>query len=192
MDDAREWERTANTVRPFRHEVFAHFVTEVRNHSGIVSRVLELGSGPGFLAQRLLQELDNISYVALDFSDAMHELARARLGPLAERVEFVTADFKDPIWTEGLGSFDCIVTLQAVHELRHKRYATTLHRQARSVLAPNGLYLFCDHFVGEGGMENAELYMSLKEQQASLVAAGFAVVERCLQVGSVSMHRATN
>ena len=60
-----------------------------------VSRVLELGSGPGFLACHLLKALPNVHMVLLDFSAVMHELAKQRLGPLVSRVEFVEGSFKD-------------------------------------------------------------------------------------------------
>jgi ubiquinone/menaquinone biosynthesis C-methylase UbiE len=56
--------------------------------------VLELGSGPGFLARHLLEILLSVHYVALDFSPAMHTLAQEYLGALAERVVFIEANFK--------------------------------------------------------------------------------------------------
>ncbi|HEX9875511.1 MAG TPA: class I SAM-dependent methyltransferase [Gammaproteobacteria bacterium] len=191
MSDALEWERRSNEVRPFRYEVFDFFAAEIASHPAPVATILELGSGPGFLAQRLMSELSDVSYVALDFSKAMHELARARLGALADRVEFVVVDFRDPKWSAELSSFDCIVTLQAVHELRHKRHATALHRQAKALLSDGGLYLVCDHFVGDGGMQNGELFMTVNEQRSALVEAGFSRVDRRLVVGSVALHRAT-
>jgi hypothetical protein len=67
-----------------------------------------------------------------------------------------------------LGEFDAIVTHQAVHELRHKKHATTLHRSARTLLRPRGVYLVCDHYVGSDGMSNASLYMTIDEQRAAL------------------------
>ena len=52
-------------------------------------RILELGSGPCFLAHRLLQRLPDSYYTALDLSPAVHELARARPGPWADRLIFL-------------------------------------------------------------------------------------------------------
>jgi predicted methyltransferase len=117
-------------------------------------------------------------------------LARKRLEASAERVEFVERSFRDPRWTEGLGCFDAVVTIQAVHELRHKRHAVRLHKEVRSVLTPGGSYLVCDHFVGPGGMTNSDLYMTVNEQRAALKAAGLREVEELLSEGGMVLHRA--
>ncbi len=190
MSEASEWESTAMSKRPWRTEFFAEFAAAIKAAPIPVGRVLELGSGPGFLAEQLLQALPSASYVALDFSPAMHQLAKARLGPLSARVQFVERSFRVPAWTQGLGLFEVIVTNQAVHELRHKRYALELHRQAKELLAPGGVYLVCDHFAGEGGMKNDQLYMSVSEQSNALANAGFAV-EQLLHKGGLVLHRAT-
>ena len=142
--------------------------------------MLELGSGPGFLAKFLLDALPGIRYTALDFSPAMHALAAERLGEARSRVSFVERSFREPTWMEGLGPFDHVVTNQAVHELRHKRHARALHEQVRQLLMPQGRYLVCDHFAGPGGMSNDQLYMSIEEQRVALLDAGFARVEPVL------------
>lgn len=178
MDDAREWAQQAMLKRPWRTEFFAEFARVL--DEGEAQQVLELGSGPGFLARHLLEALPQIQYTALDFSAAMHELAAQRLGALQSRVRFVERSFREPAWVEGLGPFDHVVTHQAVHELRHKRYTPMLHEQVRGLLAPGGRYLVCDHFSGPGGMKNDQLYMSIDEQREALQRAGFARVEPVL------------
>jgi len=90
----------------------------------------------------------------------------------------------------GLSPFDAVVTNQAVHELRHKQRALGLHVQVRSLLSRGGLYLVCDHYLGEDGMKNAELYMSEDEQRAALSAAGFVRVERVVSLRGLVLHRA--
>jgi SAM-dependent methyltransferase len=189
--DARDWASTAMMKRPWRSEFFESFAAAIHAAPLSIHRLLELGSGPGFLAAHLLKRLPSIEYVALDFSEPMHELAAERLGPLASRVKFVERNFKEPSWVDGLGIFDCVVTQQAVHELRHRSYAVTLHREVRTVLAPGGIYLVCDHFLGEGGMSNGELYMSAEEQRDCLLAAGFTEVVPLLQKGGLVLHHAT-
>lgn len=191
MADAIEWESTAMSKRPWRTEFFTAVASSIASAIGQVHRVLELGSGPGFLAEHLLRALPSVSYVALDFSPAMHELAVRRLGPLASRVQFVERSFREPEWSHGLGSFDCVVTNQAVHELRHKRHAVTLHRQVKAALAPGGCYLVCDHFAGEEGMKDDQLYMSVAEQRDALLTVGFVGVEQRLLKGGLVLHLAT-
>ena len=187
MADARPWSETALARRPVRPEFFDAFAREI-GHDG--ARVLELGSGPGFLADHLLRAWPTLALVALDFSPAMHQLADERLGERAARVRFVERSFRDAAWSDGLGPFDAVVTHQAVHELRHKDYATTLHSQVRPLLAAGGRYLVCDHFLGEGGLSNDQLYMTVDEQRDALLRAGFARVDTVLVKGGLALHRA--
>lgn len=191
-DHAREWAESAMSIRPWRAEFFAAFANGIASAgSAIPSRILELGSGPGFLAQQLLTANPELDYVALDFSAAMHELAKQRLGGLATRVQFAERNLREANWGDGLGQFDFAVTNQAVHELRHKRHAATLHAQVRQLLLPGASYLVCDHFYGEGGMSNAELYMTVEEQRNALQTAGFTRIEQVLLKGGLVLHRAT-
>jgi ubiquinone/menaquinone biosynthesis C-methylase UbiE len=113
MSAAREWERSAMGKRPWRTQFFSMFADELVQIRPTVSRVLELGSGPGFLADYLLRALPTLHMVLLDFSAPMHDLARQRLGKSAGRVEFIEASFKDPGWHERLAHFDAVVTNQA-------------------------------------------------------------------------------
>lgn len=157
--------------RPFRIDMF-------KSISGCLSgdrigSVLELGSGPGFLAEYLCQKLPSLEFHPLDFSRAMHQLARSRLKNYLRRVQFIERDFKKDGWTNGLGTFNAVVINQAVHELRHKRHTSSFHSQVRSLLSPGARYLVCDHFFGEGGMTNDQLFMTVDEQLSALAKAGF-------------------
>ena len=187
MADARPWAESALARRPVRPEFFDAFARLIGRDG---ARVLELGSGPGFLAEHLLRALPGLDYVALDFSPAMHQLAAERLGERAMRVRFVERSFREPAWSANLGPFDAVVTHQAVHELRHKDYAQALHAQVRPLLASGGSYLVCDHFLGEGGLSNDQLYMTVDEQRDALRRAGFADVEAVLVKGGLALHRA--
>ena len=190
MDDAREWEQTATSRRPWRTECFDQFVAAIESSPVPVRRVLELGSGPGFLAAHVLQRIPDLEYVALDFSAAMHALAGQRLGALAGKVTFVERSFKEPGWGADLGPFECVVTNQAVHELRHKRHAAKLHSEVRQLLVPGGSYLVCDHFLGSDGMANDQLYMTTEEQRAALEGVGFSEVTELWRKGGLVLHRA--
>ena len=155
MADAREWARSAMVKRPWRTDFFNKIADQLPPGP---LRVLEIGSGPGFLAEVLLERNPNIEYVALDFSTAMHDLARDGLAERADRVRFVVADFTQNTWARGLAAFEAIVTVQAVHELRHKRRAPDLYGVIRDLLRARGQLLMCDHFVGEGGMSDGDLF----------------------------------
>lgn len=188
--DAGHWENTANIKRPWRTEFFQCFSHEIGHHPGTI-HVLELGSGPGFLAAFLLAKHGHLRMTLLDFSSAMHSLARNRLAPFLDRVSFVEKNFKEPSWFESIGMFDFVVTHQAVHEVRHKRHVPALHAQVRAVLAPHGKYLVCDHYVGEDGMRDGDLYMAVEEQRQALVAAGYQTVLELKRKGGLVLHSAS-
>jgi ubiquinone/menaquinone biosynthesis C-methylase UbiE len=81
MSDASEWEATAMEKRPWRTEFFAKFADELANMEPAAAGVLELGSGPGFLASKVLSKVSGLHMTLLDFSEAMHALARQRFPP---------------------------------------------------------------------------------------------------------------
>jgi len=59
--------------------------------------VLDAGCGTGRVTELLLARLPRGSVVALDFSAAMLEQAKARLAPFGDRVEYVQADLGQPL-----------------------------------------------------------------------------------------------
>jgi hypothetical protein len=74
---------------------------------------------------------------------------------------------------------------------RHKRLAQ-IGRQALELAQTDGDHadLVCDHFCGDGGMSNEQLYMSISEQRDALSSAGFKSVQHMHSVGTLVMHRA--
>lgn len=170
--------------RPFREEYFEAFYSQLHLLGKPNLKVLELGSGPGFLAHYILSRSQGIEYTLLDFSPAMHTLAQRRLECVDMRdVQFIERNFKDPSWPSNLGQYDAILSNQAVHELRHKRYAHDLFLQLHGLLKPEGILLFCDHYCGADGISNDQLYMSLAEQREALDTAGFEAKEVLVKGG---------
>ncbi|MDO8270611.1 MAG: class I SAM-dependent methyltransferase [Gammaproteobacteria bacterium] len=189
MRDAQEWESKA-MLRPYREDFFAAFADELKAIDKPAIRILELGSGPGFLAHHVLSKIPGAQLTLLDYSSAMHELARHRLIDNLGSVTFVERSFKEPGWEVGLGQFDAVITNQAVHELRHKRYAAALHAQVKKLLCVGGVYLVGDHYFGEGAMQNDQLYMSLEEQRFCLESSGYEVADVLIK-GGRALYRAT-
>lgn len=177
------WIATADAKRPVRTElrrIIATRVAEVAPALGAprlpgASRghVLELGGGPGYLAEAVLAACDVERYVLLDFAQPMLDAARARLG---DRVTYHRDDFLDPAWPSRLaGPFDAVVTMQAVHELRHKRRAPGLFAQARALMRPGAVLVVCDHLPKDDAKSRA-LYATEAEQRAALEGAGFVEI----------------
>ncbi len=77
MCDAQESESKA-MLRPYREDFFAAFADELQAIYRPAMRILELGSGPGFLAHHLLSKIPDAQLTLLDYSAAMHELRHKR------------------------------------------------------------------------------------------------------------------
>jgi SAM-dependent methyltransferase len=181
MEDAIAWAKEANIKRPVRYDFFSAIEKEIKNIHAPTAKILELGSGPGFLAEYLLSRLPDLTYDLFDFSPAMHALSSQRLVQWQNQCRWLTGNFKQDGWSDHLEEYDIVVTVQAVHELRHKRYATAFHKSVLKLLASNGTYLMCDHYVSEDGMTNQALYMTPGEHLESLNAAGFGLIEIILR-----------
>jgi cyclopropane fatty-acyl-phospholipid synthase-like methyltransferase len=192
LAQAREWEAQTIAKRPWRPQFFATFVTALNGRFDREFSVLELGSGPGHLAEPILRDCKVARYVALDFSESMHHLARTRLGPFLDKTEFLQRDFRSPDWTAGLTNFDAVVTMQAAHELRHKRRLPAFLSQVRICLAPGGLLLYCDHYAESASAERLDLFLSHADQPLALRKANFTEVRTLLDLGGMALLSATN
>jgi SAM-dependent methyltransferase len=171
----KRWTESIDRYRPERKRLFEEFAAEAaRIKKGPLS-VFELGCGPGFLAEALLKNCAIWRYTLLDFSPEMLDLSRSRLARLLDRTVFIQADFKKADWTRGIEvGFDLIVSLQAVHELRHASRIPKLYAQLHSLLAPGGAILICDHVNPSSGSAHREAhFMTVEEHLSTFKKAGF-------------------
>jgi SAM-dependent methyltransferase len=179
---ANQWFAEADRKRPWRVQLRTAIAELLHADAPAPRRVLELGAGPGLLAQAILGACSLDNYTLFDFSPPMLDLARARLASDAPAT-FICGDFKQPGWTAQIsGPFDAVVTMQAVHELRHKRHARGLYRQVRDLLRPGGLLVVCDHAPPDDSARSNALHASEAEQHAAFLSAGFADVRTHLVV----------
>lgn len=187
---ARVWPEETRARKPFRNNFRAAFCDALSPCRQL--RVLELGSGPGELAREILRRCDIALYTALDWSQAMHDIAVEHQGDLAPRVTFVVRDFREPTWPIDLGTFDAIVTQQAVHETRHRRHALTLFERARSLLVPGGWMLYCDGYLVDPQSPLAALSLERGDQPRVLAHAGFVDIRLIHDEGNLALYSATN
>jgi SAM-dependent methyltransferase len=190
---AAAWAEGVMRKRPWRTKIFQHFVAIVNAAPLAQARVLELGSGPGFLAEQLLAHCPNIDhYALLDFSQPMLDQSRRRLADYQERTEFLRADFKSDTWPSLVGAqVDFVVSLQAVHELRHKRHAQRLYAQLAPLLRPNAEVLICDHLpAGAHTPRHRVLYMDPEEKLQALNGAGLVDAKVIWSEHNMALYRA--
>ncbi|WP_445151511.1 class I SAM-dependent methyltransferase [Baekduia sp. Peel2402] len=109
------------------------------------ARVLELGTGTGETALRVLAEHPGAALVGIDASEPMLTRARPRLPDADLRV----ARLQDPLPD---GPFDVVFSALAVHHLDAAEKAS-LFARVHAVLAPGGRFVLGDLIVPEDDAE---------------------------------------
>ena len=175
-EGAAAWAHAADRKRPHRLPVRQAIVERIQQLPD-GARVLELGSGPGSLAEQVLSQCARLgAYTLFDFSEPMIAMSRQRAGTFAA-AQFVVGDFRNSSWTGAVpGLWDGVVSMQAVHEVRHKRHAPSLYREIFRVLRPSGLLAVCDRTPEDSSIRSTALFMTAGEQLEAMRGAGFVDV----------------
>jgi tRNA (cmo5U34)-methyltransferase len=137
-------------------------------------RVLDLGTGTGETAGRVLAVHDGAFLVGVDESDEMLTMARQALP--ASRVELLVSRLQDPLPT---GPFEVVVSALAVHHLDAPAKAELFGR-IYSLLSDGGRFVMGDVVVPENPEDAVtpvdggyDLPDSVKDQLRWLGDAGF-------------------
>jgi tRNA (cmo5U34)-methyltransferase len=137
--------------------------------------VLELGTGTGETARRVLAANPSACLVGLDASGQM--LARARTVLPPDRAKLRVARLEDELPP---GPFDLVVSVLAVHHL-DGREKETLFRRVSSVLEPGGRFVLGDVIVPDDPADavtpidaDYDTPSSIVDQMQWLTAAGLS------------------
>jgi SAM-dependent methyltransferase len=188
----KQWTDSIIRYRPERQHLFKVFAAEAARIKKAGLSVFELACGPGFLAEALLQNCRIGSYTLIDFSPQMLELSRSRLARFKGQTDFIELDFKKDDWTSALPvGFDLVVSLQAVHELRHASRIPKLYAQLYSLLAPGGRILICDHVNASLPTgHRAAHFMTVEEHLATFEKVGFIKAREICPAADLSLMAA--
>jgi len=105
--------------------------------------ILDLGTGTGETARRVLMAHPGAHLTGIDSSPEMLAQARETLDP--ERAALVLQALDEPL---PAGHFELVVSALAVHHLEGARKAE-LFACVRATLAPGGRFVLADHFLPE-------------------------------------------
>jgi tRNA (cmo5U34)-methyltransferase len=106
------------------------------------AQVMDLGSGPGTLAAKLLGAFPQMQVLCLDGSEEMLAQARQRLAGFAERTAFIQADFGAENWSSKVPhGLDAVVSARAVHNLRQLKPIERVYRDVYELIRPGGLFM---------------------------------------------------
>jgi tRNA (cmo5U34)-methyltransferase len=106
-------------------------------------RILDLGAGSGLLSVLIRDRFPDSTIHLMDFSEAMLELARARLGD-GPRIEYRQADYVNDRWPEDLCA---VVSSLSIHHVEDD-CKQAVFRRAFAALKPNGVFINADQFAG--------------------------------------------
>ena len=141
--------------------------------AGDAESVLELGTGTGETARRVLERHPNAQLVGIDASPGMVRVARGSLP--TDRVRLIVGRLEGPLPE---GPFDLVVSCLAVHHLEGTAKADLFRRIARR-LATGGRFVLADvvepvdpSFVVTAIDPEVDHPSKLDEQVAWLEAAG--------------------
>ena len=116
-DDSAIYRAIAPVAVPRRDEMMAALAAAVPFAVDEPIKILELGSGEGLLAARLLERFPHASLTALDGSESMRREAAARLGAYGERARVAAFDLPTLDWWDRMFGVDLIVSSLALHHL---------------------------------------------------------------------------
>ena len=176
---ARDWSDRF-TPTPDRLALFDTLLEALHDHRPAVGHVLELGTGPGYFAERLLAAAPGVTYEGLDFSRAMLDLAEARLRPFSARTRLLQADLLHDDWTAPVRKpVGAIVSTWALHDLGGEAQTESVYRACASLLGGGGLLLNGDFVKPEGTRHDYEPgRFPVQRHLELLAAAGFRHAKR--------------
>ncbi len=141
---AQKYEQQADLVLPKRQEMLSLIVQLIPFERDEPLRVLDLGTGTGVPAQRVLQDFSRANVICVDKSLEMMEIGCAKLAEYGDRVRFIQAELEDPAWNNGLpDKFDAIVSALAFNLLTDVA-KQRLFAQCYEMLEPCGCLVFSD------------------------------------------------
>jgi trans-aconitate methyltransferase len=163
------WDRQQEHYIPDREERFAVIVDVVHE---LVARpdplIVDLGTGPGSLAVRLLDRTPAATVVGVDADPLLRGLADLAHG--CDRFRTVAADLREDGWFEALDLHrapDAFVSTTALHWMGRDPLRTLIAR-CGAALGPGGVFVDGDHHhEGEHGTRLDQLARALTTRRAA-------------------------
>ncbi len=138
---AEEWAKKFSPS-PARMDLFETMLKSIKQLGESHFHIVELGIGPGFLADFLLNRLKNITYEGIDCSEPMRQLAAKRLESFKDRTTFTTANLTDDNWIKQVSQPPkVVVTTWALHDLFTQDNIHSVYRNTYQLLQNDGIFL---------------------------------------------------
>jgi SAM-dependent methyltransferase len=168
---------------PERLRLFDVILSELKLRIPPNGCVVELGIGPGYLANHLLRAMPEIQYFGVDFSSPMLDIARQRLSPHSARVACIQADLvTDNWWTDIPTPVSAFVSTWALHDLGSQENVEVVYKSCANILQDGGILINGDFIKPEKAIHEYEPgRFEIAKHIAMLRRVGFKSAE-CLVV----------
>jgi len=165
----RRWEAQQGHYLPQREERFQVMIGLLRELAGTTPSVLDLGSGPGSLARRVLDRLPGARVVAIDADPLLLELGRRAVGDRGGSIRWVDADLRGDSWVDVAqmwGPVDAALSTTALHWLSPGEQADFFVRLA-GLIRLGGVFVNGDHLSFDQDQHRiAAAAKALQEEEA--------------------------
>ena len=134
-----------------RLQLFDMILDEVNGLGKATPHVVELGTGPGYMARHILERNDSLTYEALDFSEVFFDVARETIGDLVHRVTFTNADLMQQTWPKKLSKQpDASISTWALHDLGGREPVADVYARCYETLPEGGVLVNGDFIKPDG------------------------------------------
>ncbi|MBX2854643.1 MAG: class I SAM-dependent methyltransferase [Rhodobacteraceae bacterium] len=134
-----------------RLQLFDMILGEVRKLEKTAPHVVELETGPGYIARHILDRHDTLTLEALDFSQAFFDIARETIGDHSGRVVFTNADLTDQSWPGKLSRQpDAVISTWAPHDLGGREPIADVYARCFETLPKGGVLVNGDFIKPDG------------------------------------------
>ena len=185
---SNEWSNKFSPT-PERLRLFETIFSEIEKLNASDIHILELGIGPGYLANFLLEKFNNITYEGLDFSTPMLTIASKRLHKYQKRTAFTQVDLTDKDWVKKVSHRPkVIVTTWALHDLLSMENILSVYTNSRKILREEGVFLNGDFVKPEElDVDYEEGRIKASEHLQLFQSAGFSSAT-CLSEFEKDIH----
>jgi trans-aconitate methyltransferase len=170
----RRWEAQQSHYLPQREERFQVMIGLLRELAGTTPAVLDLGSGPGSLARRVVDWVPGARVVAIDADPLLLELGRQAVGDRGGSIRWLQADLRSDSWVETVriwGAVDAALSTTALHWLSPREQADVFTRLA-GLIRVGGILVNGDHLTFDHDQQHiAAAAKALQEEEADRDAA---------------------
>ncbi|MBX2877570.1 MAG: methyltransferase domain-containing protein [Saprospiraceae bacterium] len=176
-----EWAKKFEPT-PERLALFECMLQRIHSLGTVDIHILELGIGPGYLAEFLLGRLKHSTYEGLDFSAPMLEIAAQRLAQFNGRVTYTQGDLTNDVWIQQISKTPkVIVSTWALHDLFSEDNIAAVYQNVGKLLAGGGLFLNGDFIKPAGSTFDYEGGRLLPNTHLKLLASAGFRTYTCLQ-----------